>query len=69
MNNELDVLTMIKKRFFGKPGTAYDFAANDMSHLKEKARELEEQQKGMKKKVNAKAPHTLERFVSTCICF
>ena len=39
-----------------------------MGRLKEKARELEEQQKGMKKKVNAKAPHTLERYASG-FCF
>ncbi|KAL5522254.1 SMC2 [Sanghuangporus sanghuang] len=49
-----------ENQFFGKPGSAYDFAANDMGRLKEKARELEEQQKGMKKKVNPKVLHTID---------
>ena len=47
-------------RYFGKPGSAFDFAASDMGRLREKARELEEQQKGMKKKVNPKSIHLLE---------
>lgn len=34
-----------------------------MGRLKEKARELEEQQKGMKKKVNPKVLNMLDRFV------
>ena len=50
-------------RFFGKPGSAYDFQANDMNQMREKARELEEQQKGMKKKVNPKVLHTID----TCV--
>lgn len=33
-----------------------------MGQLKEKARELEEQQKGMKKKVNPKVLHTIDRY-------
>ena len=49
--------------FFGKPGSAYDFAANDMNQMREKARELEEQQKGMKKKVNPKVLHTIDTYV------
>ena len=48
---------------FGKSGSAYDFAANDMNQMREKARELEEQQKGMKKKVNPKVLHTIDRSV------
>ena len=50
-------------RYFGKPGSAFDFAASDMGRLREKARELEEQQKGMKKKVNPKVLNMLERYV------
>lgn len=52
----------IVDRFFGKPGSAYDFNSSDMGQLKEKARELEEQQKGMKKKVNPKVLHTIDRY-------
>lgn len=48
-------------RYFGKTGSPYDFAANDMTRLKEKARELEEQQKGMKKKVNPKVLNMIDR--------
>ncbi|KAI5123009.1 hypothetical protein M0805_007631 [Coniferiporia weirii] len=49
-----------EKQFFGKPGSAFDFAANDMGRLKEKARELEEQQKGMKKKINPKVLNMID---------
>lgn len=55
-------------RFFGKPGSAYDFSASDMGRLKEKARELEEQQKGMKKKVNPKVLHTIDRYARFVVC-
>ncbi|THH05591.1 hypothetical protein EW145_g4689 [Phellinidium pouzarii] len=49
-----------EKQFFGKPGSAFDFAVNDMGQLKEKARELEEQQKGMKKKINPKVLNMID---------
>ncbi|THG98165.1 hypothetical protein EW026_g3966 [Hermanssonia centrifuga] len=39
---------------FGKPGSQYDFSTVDVNRLKDKARELESQQKGMKKKINPK---------------
>ncbi|RPD56886.1 condensin complex subunit SMC2 [Lentinus tigrinus ALCF2SS1-7] len=45
---------------FGKPGTPYDFRKADISQLRSKAQELENQQKGMKKKVNPKSAHMLE---------
>jgi structural maintenance of chromosome 2 len=48
---------------FGKTGTQYDFAATDVSKLKEKARELEEAQKGMKKKINPKVINMIDRCV------
>lgn len=51
-------------RFFGKSGSAFDFAANDMGRLREKARELEEQQKGMKKKINPKVLNMIDRYVT-----
>lgn len=46
---------------FGKAGTPFDFAGADMARVKEKARELEEQQKGMKKKVNPKVINMIDR--------
>ncbi|KAH8113153.1 condensin complex subunit SMC2 [Phellopilus nigrolimitatus] len=49
-----------EKKFFGKQGSAFDFGANDMGRLKEKARELEEQQKGMKKKINPKVLNMID---------
>jgi len=45
---------------FGKPGSPYDFAAVDVGRLKEKAKELETQQKGMKKKVNPKVMNMID---------
>jgi structural maintenance of chromosome 2 len=50
-------------RMFGKPGSPYDFAALDVTRLKEKAKELEENQKGMKKKVNTKVINMIDRCV------
>ncbi|KAH7910428.1 condensin complex subunit SMC2, partial [Hygrophoropsis aurantiaca] len=49
-----------EQKLFGKQGTPYDFAANDMSTLRTKTVELEERQKGMKKKVNPKVMNMLE---------
>ncbi|KDQ59585.1 hypothetical protein JAAARDRAFT_33164 [Jaapia argillacea MUCL 33604] len=43
-----------ESEMFGKPGSLYHFASMDIGRLKEKARDLEERQKGMKKKVNPK---------------
>jgi hypothetical protein len=51
------------RRNFGKPGSPYDFAAVDIGKLREKARELEEAQKGMKKKVNPKVLNMIDRCV------
>jgi hypothetical protein len=48
---------------FGKAGTPYDFAAMDINRLKAKAAELEEAQKGMKKKINPKVINMLDRYV------
>jgi hypothetical protein len=52
---------------FRKKGTPLDFAAADIGGLKEKARELEVSQKGMKK-VNPKAINMIDRCASSC-CF
>ena len=46
---------------FGRKGSPYDFAAMDIGRLKEKARELEDTQKGMKKKVNPKVINMIDR--------
>jgi len=46
---------------FGKAGSPYDFEALDVGQLKEKAKELEESQKGMKKKVNPKVINMIDR--------
>lgn len=45
---------------FGKPGTMYDFGSTDIGQLKERAGQLEESQKGMKKKVNPKVMNMIE---------
>ncbi|KAF9220656.1 condensin complex subunit SMC2 [Gyrodon lividus] len=45
---------------FGKPGSQYDFGAVDMTALYDKANELEERQRGMKKKVNPKVVNMIE---------
>ncbi|KAG6868858.1 hypothetical protein C0993_008987 [Termitomyces sp. T159_Od127] len=45
---------------FGKEGTPYYFAGQDIGRLREKAKELEESQKGMKKKVNPKVMNMID---------
>jgi len=39
----------------------YDFEGSDIGRLKEKAKELEESQKGMKKKVNPKVMNMIDK--------
>jgi structural maintenance of chromosome 2 len=46
---------------FGRKGSPYDFSAVDIGQMKEKARELEDMQKGMKKKVNPKVINMIDR--------
>ncbi|KIP05073.1 hypothetical protein PHLGIDRAFT_129125 [Phlebiopsis gigantea 11061_1 CR5-6] len=48
------------KDSFGRRGTPYDFTDMDVQSLREKARELENQQKSMKKKVNPKAMNMID---------
>lgn len=45
---------------FGKPGTQYDFAPLDIDALQTKAGELEEKQRGTKKKVNPKVMNMID---------
>jgi len=47
-------------RSFGKPGTPYDFNNGDIPKLREKAKELEAQQMGMKKKINTKVINMID---------
>ncbi|KZT64707.1 hypothetical protein DAEQUDRAFT_599662 [Daedalea quercina L-15889] len=49
---------------FGKPGSQYDFTGVDVNRLREKAKEIEAQQKGMKKKINPKVIN----MIDTCVC-
>ncbi|KAF8631642.1 hypothetical protein AX17_005044 [Amanita inopinata Kibby_2008] len=45
---------------FGRPGSQYDFQSIDIGQLKEKAVELEQSQRGMKKKVNTKVINMID---------
>ena len=57
----LQALMHFGLRLFGKSGSQYDFGALDVPRLKAKAKELEESQKGMKKKVNTKVINMIDR--------
>ena len=48
---------------FGQAGSQYDFSKLDIGQLKDRARELEQQQRGMKKKVNPKVMN----MIDTCV--
>lgn len=50
-------------RFFGKPGSIYDFKAENINHKREQCRELESQQKGMGRKINTKVMNMIDRWV------
>ena len=45
---------------FGRPGTAYDFAKHNMQEVRKTCRKLEEQQSGMKRKVNPKVLNMID---------
>jgi hypothetical protein len=47
---------------FGQAGSQYDFSKLDIAQLKERARELEDQQRGMKKKVNPKVMNMIDTY-------
>ena len=53
---------MIVNSLFGKPGTQYDFSGLDIRAKRERAHELEDQQKKLKKKVNHKAVQMADRY-------
>jgi structural maintenance of chromosome 2 len=46
--------------YFGKPGTAYDFAKQNMNEVRKTCKKLEEQQSGMKRKVNPKVLNMID---------
>ena len=49
-----------RNSLFGEAGSQYDFSKLDMGKLRDRARELEEQQRGMKKKVNPKVMNMID---------
>lgn len=46
--------------FFGRPGTAYDFQKHNMNEVRKTCRKLEEQQSGMKQRVNPKVLNMID---------
>lgn len=48
---------------FGQAGSQYDFSNLDIGQSKDRARVLEDQQRGMKKKVNPKVMN----MIDTCV--
>lgn len=46
--------------FFGKPGTAYDFGKHNMNEVRRACRKLEEQQSGMRQRVNPKVLNMID---------
>jgi structural maintenance of chromosome 2 len=55
---------VVTTRQFGKEGSIYDWSKVDIPQAKERARELEELQKGMKKKINPKVLNMIDTCVS-----
>jgi len=55
---------VVTARQFGKEGSIYDWSKVDIPQAKERARELEELQKGMKKKINPKVLNMIDTCVS-----
>lgn len=49
-----------RNSLFGEAGSQYDFSKLDMGQLRDRARELEDQQRGMKKKVNPKVMNMID---------
>ncbi|KAH9958739.1 SMCs flexible hinge [Russula dissimulans] len=49
-----------ESHLFGQAGSYYDFSKVDIGQLKDRARELEEQQRAMKKKVNPKVMNMID---------
>ena len=48
---------------FGNPGTQYDWGGKTINDLDHKVKELEENQRGMKKKINPKVMNMIDKWV------
>ena len=48
---------------FGNPGTQYDWGGKTINDLDHKVKELEENQRGMKKKINPKVMNMIDKSV------
>jgi hypothetical protein len=59
----LYIYTKRANSLFGQAGSQYDFSNLDIGQSKDRARELEEQQRGMKKKVNPKVMNMIDACV------
>ena len=51
---------MYRNSLFSGAGLQYDFSKLDMGQLRDTSRELEEQQQGVKKKVNPKVMNMID---------
>jgi structural maintenance of chromosome 2 len=49
-----------EQELFGRPGTAYDFGKHNMNEVRRTCRKLEEQQTGMKQRVNPKVLNLID---------
>ena len=49
-----------ENRFFGQEGSAYDFGKHNMNEVRKRCKKLEEQQQGMRKKVNPKVMNMID---------
>lgn len=52
-------------RFFGQPGTPYDFQGVNLGQARDQCRELEAQQKGMGRKINTKVMNMIDKSVAS----
>ena len=50
-------------RQFGEAGTQYDWGGKTIAELEQKVKELEEIQRGMKKKINPKVMNMIDKWV------
>lgn len=50
-------------RQFGNPGTQYDWGGKSITELDHKVKELEENQRGMKRKINPKVMNMIDKWV------
>lgn len=55
---------MCPARTFGQDNSPYSFAGVDMRNVKDKCRQLEENHRAMKRKVNPKVLSMIDRYVS-----